>query len=53
VVPEEVLRRHRHVGLELADPDPIRPLQLEQAPRAAVDRAVEAGQLGGDGHLRP
>ena len=41
VVPEEVLRRHRHVRLELADPDAVGPLQLEQAARAAVDRLVE------------
>ena len=50
VVPEEVLRRHRHVRLELADPDPVRPLQLEQAARAAVDRLVQARQFGGGSH---
>ena len=38
-MPEEMLRRHRHVRLELADPDAVGPLQLEQPARAAVDRA--------------
>ena len=51
VVPEEMLRGHRHVRLELADPDSVVALQLEQAPRAAVDRRVEARQRrGGRGH---
>jgi hypothetical protein len=50
VVPEEVLRRHRHVRLELADPDPVRPLQLEQAARTTVDRLVQARQLCGGSH---
>jgi len=53
VVPEEVLRRHRHVRLELADPDAVGALQLEQAARAALDRGVELRQLGGGGHLKP
>src|SRR6476469_5888486 len=52
VVPEEVLRGHRRVRLELADPDAVGPLQLEQAAGPAVDRLVEAGQLGGGGHLK-
>ena len=52
VVPEEVLRGHGHVRLELPDPDAVGPLQLEQAAGAAVDRLVEAGQLGGGGHLK-
>ncbi len=52
VVPEQVLRRHGHVRLELADPDPVGPLKLEQPPRAAVDRVVEPGQLGGDALTR-
>ena len=47
VVPEEMLRGHGHVRLELADPDAVRPLQLEQPSRAAVDRLVEARQVGG------
>ena len=53
VIPEKMLRRHRHVRLELADPDAVRPLQLEQPLRAALDRGVQFGQCNGDGHLRP
>ena len=44
-MPEEVLCRHGHVRLELADPDAVGPLQLEQAARATLDRGVESGQL--------
>ena len=40
---EQVLRRHGHVRLELADPPAARLLQLEQALDARVERAVEAG----------
>src|SRR5512133_632576 len=46
VVPEEVLRRHGHVGLELADPVAVRVLELEQPLGRAFDRDVEA-RLGG------
>jgi len=53
MVPEQVLRRHGHVGLELADPDSVGSLQFEQAARAALDRGVQPGQLQGNGHLRP
>src|SRR5581483_8174770 len=37
--------RHGHVRLELADPDAVGALELEQAPRAAVDHRVELRQL--------
>src|SRR5581483_222616 len=41
VVPEQMLRRHGHVRLQLADPHAVGPLQLEQAPRPAVDGRIE------------
>ena len=53
MVPEEVLRGHRHVRLELADPDAVGPLQLEQPLRAAVDRRVQISESSivlGHGH---
>jgi hypothetical protein len=49
VVPEQVLRGHRHVRLELADPVAVGVLELEQATRRGVDRRVEAG-LGRNTH---
>src|SRR4051812_5182714 len=52
VVPEEVLRDHRRVRLELADPPAARVLELEQAAGRALDRLVEPGldALERDGH---
>ena len=50
VVPEKMLRRHRHVRLELAHPDAVGALQLEQPPRAPIDRVVERSELCQGGH---
>jgi len=52
VVPEEVLRDHRRVRLELADPPAARMLELEQALRGRLDGCVEArlDSLRSDGH---
>ena len=52
VVPEQVLRDHRRVRLELADPVAVGVLELEQARRGRVDRRVEPrlDPLGSDGH---
>ena len=53
VVPEQVLRGHRHVRLELAHPDAVGALQLEQPPRAPVDRGIEAVNSSRGAHHSP
>src|SRR5205085_7873149 len=52
VVPEEVLRDHGRVRLELADPPAAGVLELENAARCLLDRLVEPGldPLRSDGH---
>src|SRR5262249_42706672 len=50
VVPDQVLRDHRRVGLQLALPPPVGVLELEQAGRAALEGAVDCCALGRDRH---
>ena len=52
VQPEEVLRDHRRVRLELADPPAAGVLELEQAVGRPVDGLVEAGELLDGAHCR-